>query len=856
MGEVWKARDTRLDRTVAVKLSQENFSERFEREARAIAALNHPHICTLHDVGPNYLVMEYVEGEPLKGPLPIEKAIHYAGQILEALDHAHRKGITHRDLKPANILVTKQGIKLLDFGLAKLRPAPLKETDATLTQALSKPLTRDGQILGTLQYMSPEQLQGKEADARSDLFSFGCVLYEMLTGKRAFEGQSAASVIAAILERPAPSIADVAPPALDRVLKRCLEKDPDKRFQNALDLKVALEWAILSAGETAAVPARARLGLVGSIAVGVLAIAGIGLGTSYYRATRSTEAKALVRLDVDVGADISRSASRNGGANVILAPDGSRIVYVAQNRLFTRKLDQPNGMELTGTEGAYAPFFSPDGQWVAFFAQGKLKKVLVEGGVAVILCDSPEGTGGSWGEGDEIIAALSNNGGLSQVPSGGGVPTPIAELNSNHASYRWPQILPGGRALLFTSRTTGQSFDQASIEIFSFKDKHRKVIVRGGSYGRYMPSGHLVYFNAGTLFAVPFRLDTLEVAGTPVPILNQVSYSPINGSAAVDFSLSGTLIYRTGAGIGQFTVEWLQSDGTMQTLLPKPGVYGHPSLSPDGEKLAIDMQEGPNQDIWVYDVKRDTMTRLTSGVGYHTPVWSPDGRYIVFASLDGLHWTRADGASPPQLLIATKNNASPWSFTPDGKRLAYHELQGPGNFDIWTASIVIGEAGLRAGKPSPYLATQASELHPSISPDGKWIGYTSNEAGTTSHVFVRPFVTNAQVSAGKWQISGDRAAHLQWSRTAHQLFFWDGRHIMVVDYSVKGNSFLAEKPRVWSERDFIGDSGNRAYDVAPDGQRIAALIAAKGAGSETPPSHVIFLENFFDELQRKVPVGK
>ena len=411
MGEVYRAKDTRLDRIVAVKVSRENFSERVEREARAVAALNHPHICQLYDVGPNYLVMEYIEGEPLKGPLPLEKAIDYAGQILEALDHAHRKGITHRDLKPANILVTRQGIKLLDFGLAKLRPSPLKETDETRTQALSKPLTKDGQILGTLQYMSPEQLQGKEADARSDLFSFGCVLSEMLTGRRAFDGQSAASVIAAILERPAPSVADVAPPALDRVLKRCLEKDPDKRFQSALDLKTALEWATLSAGETTTLTARSRsrLGFAGWIAAGALALTTAIALWSPWRLTAPVPPPA-VRLDLDLGAPVSAS---NVGTDTILSPDGTRLVFVSQatdrkSRLFTRRLDQAKPIELPGTENAYGPFFSPDGQWVGFFADGKLRKIRLDGGESVILCDAPAGRGATWSEDLDQHSAIAS----------------------------------------------------------------------------------------------------------------------------------------------------------------------------------------------------------------------------------------------------------------------------------------------------------------------------------------------------------------------------------------------------------------------------------------------------------------
>jgi predicted Ser/Thr protein kinase len=409
MGEVYKARDTRLDRTVAVKIAKEQFSERFEREARAVAALNHPHICHLYDVGPNYLVMELVEGTPLKGPLPLEKGIEYAGQILDALDAAHQKGITHRDLKPANILLTKQGIKLLDFGLAK-QTAPLGEAEVT------RALTGQGQILGTLQYMSPEQLQGKEVDARSDLFSFGCVLYEMLTGKQAFEGSNPASVIAAILERePAPL--EVARP-LERVIRRSLAKDPDLRFQTARDLKAALFWVLEQPPQVNA-PSRSRLGWPMAAALAVaLGIAGAG----WWRATRPVN-HALVRLDVELGSDSALADN----IPVAIAPDGTRIVFGmrgpdGKERLATRLLDQANASPLAGTEDGVDPFFSPDGQWVGFFADGKMKKVSVQGGSPVTICDAPSPHGASWGEDGNIVAALVATAGLARVSSAGGPP--------------------------------------------------------------------------------------------------------------------------------------------------------------------------------------------------------------------------------------------------------------------------------------------------------------------------------------------------------------------------------------------------------------------------------------------------
>jgi serine/threonine-protein kinase len=853
MGEVYKARDTRLDRMVAVKVSNEQFSERFEREARAVAALNHSNICTLHDVGPNYLVMEYIEGTPLKGPLPVDQALKNAAQICDALDTAHKKGITHRDLKPANILVTKAGVKLLDFGLAKMGPV-IQAGDGTMTMAL----TGKGEILGTFQYMSPEQVTGQDADPRSDIFSFGLVLYEMLTGKRAFEGSSPASVIAAIMERPAPSIADVAPPALDRLLQRCLAKDPDDRWQSARDLKAELEWIASASGEAIAssAPSQSRLGRLTGIAAGVLAVAVVALGFVAYRATRPAPLKPLVRLDVDLGPGVGLSSL--AGADTILSPDGTRLVYVSQGRLFTRRLDQPKATELAGTDGAFAPFFSPDGQWVAFFTAGKLEKISVEGASPVPLCDiTGYGRGGSWGEDGNIIASLFDTRGLSMIPSAGGAPTPVTELAHEEATHRWPQVLPGGKAVLFTSHTAISGFDEANIDVMILADHHRKTLQRGGTFGRYLPAsngnGYLVYINKGTLFAVPFDPGKLEVRGAPSPVLEEVAYNPTGGAAQFDFSRNGTLVYRSGkAAQGNLvTVQWLDASGQTQPLLAKPGVYGRPRVSPDGQRLALD----DGSDIWVYEARRDTMTRLTFGGGRNiAPVWSRDGRYIAFNGPGGIFWVRPDGAAKPQLLVADKNEAVPFSFAPDGRRLAYNDLTTNTAYDLATVTIESDVAGLRAGKPETFLKTSADERHPAFSSDGRWLAYTSNESGKYE-VYVRAFPDKG----GKWQISNAGGAYPVWSSNGRELFFrTEDNRIMLVTYAAKTDSFVSDKPRVWSDIRLanFGAIGMSNYDVAPDGKRIVALMPVDTPEAQQTQSHVIFLENFSDELQRKVPTSK
>jgi serine/threonine-protein kinase len=851
MGEVWKARDTRLGRDVAIKISHQNFTARFEQEARAIAALSHPHICHLYDVctssnAPNYLVMELVDGVTLKGPLPLNKAVEYAGQILDALDAAHQKAITHRDLKPANILLTKQGIKLLDFGLAK--QTGIKESDATVTQAL----TSQGQILGTLQYMSPEQLQGKEADPRSDLFSFGCVLYELLTGKRAFDGSSAASVIAAILERePAPM---PAPTPVDRILKRCLAKDPDQRFQTARDLKAALNWALEQPPPVATNQQKNKLPWV---VAGVLILALVAAGAGWYNAARPAPLRPLVRLEVDLGADVALGEPALQGSNVTISPDGTRLVYTSGNppKLFTRRLDQPKAAELPGTQGAIEPFFSPDGQWIGFQSTGKLNKISVEGGAVVPLGDFAF-AGASWGEDGYIYMGVRAKG-LVRIGESGGTPETVAALGNEEAALTSPQILPGGKAILFSAYTTANP-DAASIRVMTLADHHPKTVSRGGTSPRYLATsngiGHLVYLNKATLFAVPFDLDKLETRGTALPILDDVDFNATFGHAQLSVSRGGTLVYRKGGGgSGLLTVAWLASDGKTQPLLAKPGVYGRPSLSPDGQRLALEVTEGSGVDIWVYDWQRDTMTRLTFDGKTGAPVWSPDGRYIVFRSTgEGMFVTRSDGAGKAQLLVQSKNNQGPWSFAADGKRMAFHEQDSKTAYDLWTVPIESDGAGLRAGKPEAFLQTPADERYPSFSPDGRWLAYMSNESGTRQ-IYVRAFPDKG----GKWQISNNGGEYPMWSRS--DLFFETAdQHIMAAAYTVKGDSFVAGKPRLWSEKPMGGTAGtNKNVDLASDGKRIVALMPATEAKeSQESQNHVVFLLNFFDELRRRAPATK
>jgi Tol biopolymer transport system component/predicted Ser/Thr protein kinase len=862
MGEVYRARDTRLGRDVAIKISAEKFSERFEREARAIASLNHPHICQLYDVGENYLVMELIEGVPLKGPLPLEKTVEYATQILDALDAAHQKGITHRDLKPDNILVTKQGIKLLDFGLAKQHRSALKESDETLTQAL----TSQGQIVGTWQYLSPEQLQGKEADARSDLFSFGCVLYELLTGKRAFLGSSAASVIAAILERePAPL--EVARP-LDRVVRRSLTKDPDQRFQTARDLKAALSWVLEqppAVGQGMAVGQRRALPWV------VAAMLAVALAVALWgpwRAMPPVE-HPLMRLNVDLGPD----AIAGQFTTAVISPDGSRLVFPARNPdgkqvLATRLLSETKPSLLSGTDNGRDPFFSPDGKWIGFFADGKIKKISAQGGTPIVLCDARDARGGSWGEDGSIIAALNNVGGLSRVSSEGGTPQPTTTQGPVH---RWPQVLPGNQTVLFTVSPSMVAFENSGIAAASLKTGEVKILVRGGYFGRYLPTGnatgHLVYVHEGVLFAIPFDPARLELRGAAAPILEDLAGDPNSGAGQFSFSSApsgaangpGTFVYRTGRVSEQsWPVSWLDSSG-IRPLIPAPAFYTQPRFSPDGQRLVLSKIARTDRDLFVYDLQRDTMTRLTVGAQAANPVWSPDGSHIAFSfnppASPGLAWVRADGAGEIQRLTEDKYNIGPYSFFPDGRRLAYFGLDADGRFKIWTLTLDVGDPDHpKPGKPELFPSGQANERYPVVSPDGRWMAYESDESGR-NEVYARPFPIPSGGSGGKWQISTGGGGRAIWSRNKRELFFEDPeQRIMVTDYEVNNESFAGGKPRLWSDQRLENVSGLQNYDLAPDGKRFVIFPEQK-APEEKGSVHVTFLLNFFDELRRRAPVA-
>jgi len=878
MGEVYRAKDTRLKREVAVKVLPEACARdsermaRFQREAEVLAALNHPNIAQTYGAEESALVMELVEGPTLadlirQGAIPLEETLEIARQVAEALEAAHEKGIIHRDVKPANIKIKPDGtVKVLDFGLAAiLQPTATSATDPANSPTLTIGATQVGAIMGTAGYMSPEQAVGKPVDRRADIWSFGVVLFEMLTGQCLFTTDTASHILADVIkgEIDFGKLPSTTPVAIRHLLKRCLDRDVKMRLQAIGEARVAIANAGKGAEPAGAAPLRSRFGIVGWIAVAVLAVGVAVAGSGWWRSSRPAE-KPLVRLDVDLGPEISLPSPEDSPlSTVALSPDGARLAYVASSsggpsRLFTRRLDQSKAVELPGTDGAIGPVFSPDGQWIGFSAGGKYNKISVQGGAVVPLADMPF-AGASWSEDGSIITAGST--GLIRTPSGGGAPTKVMELANGEFAAAFPQVLPGGKAVLFVSYAT-LSAERASVEVVTLADGHRKTLVPGGTSARYLPtangSGYLVYTNKETLFAVPFDLDRLEAQGTAVPVLDDVAYQLLSGGAQFDVSRSGTLVYRKGGGSraqAMATIQWLTpgSDGAgkKEPLLSKPGIYISPRFSSDGTRLATMVMEQGATDLWVYDLRRDAMTRLTSGGGPGSLVWSPDGRYVFFGTVRrGILWTRADGASDPRPLTGTTTNQAPLSITSDGKRLAYSEYAG--RAQIWTVSLEETNGQMKAGKPEQVLDSPFAEVSAAFSPDGKWLAYCSNATGIYQ-VFVQAFPD----TGGRWQISNNGGTLPVWSPNGHDLLYQSGDQIMAVAYTAKGDRFVAEKPRVWLAKlgGFRAGFGT-AWDLAPDGKRVAVVTPAETPGAPKQDHDVVMLLNCFDELRRRPPLNK
>jgi len=873
MGEVYRARDTKLKREVALKVLPDSFAKdpermaRFQREAEVLASLNHPNIAQIYGVEDHALVMELIVGATLKGPLPIETALKYAKQIAEALEAVHEKGITHRDLKPANIMVTPEGvIKVLDFGLAKAAEESTGASDATNFPTLTMSPTRAGMILGTAAYMPPEQARGQAVDRRADIWAFGCVLYELITGKQAFPGDSVADILGAVLKTE-PNLSMV-PPRIRKLIARCLNKDRKQRLQAIGDARIAIEEAQSGSSQETeqviVIAPHTHIFVPWAVATALAIVAGI-IGAGWWRATRPGD-RSLVRLEVNLGPD----SVAGQYTDAAISPDGSRLVFPwksaeGKQMLATRLLSETSSVLLSGTDNGRDPFFAPDGKWIGFFADEKMKKISVQGGAPVVLCNAPNARGATWGEDGVIVAALNNRGPISRVPAEGGTPQPVTKLQGA-LSFGWPQFLPGDKAVLFTLSLSTGAFEDASVAAASLKTGEIKILVRGGYSGRFLPTGdatgHLVYVHEGVLFAVPFDPARLEIRGTAMPLLDNLAGDPSSGAGHFSFSETGTFVYRTGKISAQsWPVWWLDKSGKTQPLLPTPSFYESLRFSHDGQRLALLVRSAANnRGIFVYDLQRETMSRLTFDTETQQttfPTWSPEGKHIVFqfrsAVGSGLGWMRADGAGETQRLLESKNNVLPHSFFPDGRRLVYTDFDPDSGSDLWTLALDVSDPDHpKPGKPEPFLRTPSNERYPAVSPDGRWVVYESDELGRRE-VYVRPYPG----PGGKWQISSAGGQLPLWSPNGRELFFENlDNRAMVTDYEGKLESFAPGKPRLWSDQQLHNNNGVRNDDLAPDGKRFAIIPELNTRTGEKADVHMTFLMNFFDELRRRAPVSE
>ena len=857
MGAVYRALDTKLNREVAIKVLPEAFAAdpdrmaRFQREAQMLAALNHPNIAAIYGIEQGSIVMELVEGADLKGPVPLETALDLARQIAAGLEAAHEKGIVHRDLKPANIKVTPDGrIKLLDFGLAKASEAAATPVGATQSPTLSLAMTQAGVILGTAAYMSPEQARGKPVDKRADIWAFGVILYELLTGDALFGGGETVSDALAAVIKEMPDLNRV-PIEVRRLLRACLEKDPKLRLQSIGDWRLLLDEPPVPAAGPAA-PARSRVWP--AAAFGMALLAGIG-GIAWWRGARPPEASPI-HFSVNLP-----DASVRNRRPVILSPDGRRIVYskAVGNRntiLVTRLLSEDGVTTLPGTENAADIFFSFDGQWIGFTSNNELRKAPIRGGPVSTVTQEPYGiTGASWQPDGHILYAGTATGLLTIVPAAGGakktIPKPV-----DYGFERWPQLLPGGQDILFTVVPALTDTANGDLGVVSLADGKTQTIHRGSYQGRYLPSGHLVFGHNEALYAASFDLKTLRLLSEPVAVIEDLEPAGGVDNGWFDISDNGTLIYvPTSAVQAAQQMTWMEAGGKLTAIPAKPGRYRAPALSPDGRHLAYSLRSGTGDaDLWVYDLARDTATQLTFNVmrAELEFAWAPDGKHLIYGaeSAEGgaIWWAATDGSGAPERLLANPKLAMrPYSISPDGRSLVY-EVSPDGLPDIWTVSLDITDPRHpKAGTPQAYVATPAIEVDPAFSPDGRWIAYCSYEEGP-DQVYVRPFPVGSN-GGGKFKVSTDRGKFPQWSPSGHELFYLNGEdQIMVVEYSVKGAEFEAGKPRVWSATPIRRTGVVRNFTIAPDGKRF--LVFPRGP-EQQGPAHVNVVLNFFEELRRK-----
>jgi len=868
MGEVYKARDTRLDRTVAIKVLPEHLSAtpdlraRFEREARAVSSLNHPHICALYDVGHqdgvDFLVMEHIEGETLaarleKGALPTAEVLRYAAEIADALDKAHRQGMVHRDLKPGNVMLGKSGAKLLDFGLARVMgpgaTAPGSSGPSVLlsqTPTMATPLTGAGMIVGTFQYMAPEQLEGKEADARSDIWAFGATVYEMATGRKAFEGQSQASLIASILKeqpRPIAEIQPLTPPGLDRIIQRCLAKDPDDRWQTGRDLAHELNW-IADAGSKAGVPApvaakrRSRERLIGVAAI--VSTAGmIAFAAGFV--LRAPAKPDVVRFDMRPASSIqSMDAPR-------VSPDGRTLAYPATDsagvtRVWLRPFAGMATQPLPGTEEVYQrPFWSPDSRYLGFFAGGKLKKVAVSGGPAITICDAPTGSDGTWSKGGVILYDGNANDPIMRVSAAGGVPSPaVLPDTSNKLTVGWPHFLPDGKHFVYLAIG-----DRSLLRVGKLDSKESKDLGPADSRMEFCPPGYLLFLRGGSLVAQPLDTRALKLTGEPFPVAEPIRAAP-NGGGDFSVSQNGVLVYAVGVGQSGRLV-WQGRDGRQEVIGGTGNIPTllNPALSPDARRVAVRVldPQARTRDIWLVDIARGVTSRFTfEPSNENHPLWSAVGSRILYysdgSSVRGLHLKSATGAGGDELLLKSEYDLTPTDWSRDGRYVIYELAPPAGRNEIW----VLPTFGDR--KPFPFLQDRFNVSKGRLSPDGKWLAYSSDESGRPE-VYVQTFPDHG----GKWQISSSGGMDPMWRRDGRELYYLSTDQRMMAVTIVSTPAFEADVPRpLFPVAVLIPGPGPRThYAVTADGQRF--LLAAPLGATTLAGTQVVL--NWTAEARRK-----
>jgi Tol biopolymer transport system component len=888
MGEVYRARDGTLQRDVALKILPELFAlntdrlARFRREAQVLASLNHPNIAAIYgfeeSTSVHALVLELVEGPTLadrvaQGPIPLNEALPIARQIAEALETAHEQGVIHRDLKPANIKLRSDGtIKVLDFGLAKLNePNAPSVPNQSLSPTITSPamMTGVGMILGTAAYMAPEQARGKAVDKRVDIWAFGVVLYEMLAGRPLFGAEEVSDTIAAVLktEPDWKALPPSTPADLRRLLTRCLNKDHKARLRDVGEARLQIEQLLDGVPEATQLPqmtltpARWQRALPWASA-GALA-AGLAIVVMAWAPWRTTPRPVPVQLRAALGVDAAVIAIQS--APISISADGHLLVFAAQKpgavtQLYVRRLGELTAAPLAGTDGASSPALSPDGRWIGFIAGGKLKRISVTGGTAITIADAPTARGVTWSDdGMAITFSPHSNVGLFEVSSDGGRAEPLTTLGDGQFTHRWPQILPGGSAVLFTAHTSPNGFDTANVEAQPLPTGARRILQRGATYGRYLRSGHLVYLREGTLFAAPFDPERLELTSPGVRILEGVATTPA-GAAGLAVSDNGTLVYVPGRSADrQMPVDWIGREGKVTPLRTMPANWSNLVFAPDGRRLALDIADGEDIDVWTYEWERDSLSRLTLISGSATkPVWTPDGKRIVFGSVRSdtgranLYWQRADNTGTVQRLTDSNNGQGAWSWHPSGKFLAFHELNPQTQDDVFILPVDGDEvSGWKPGKPVAFLNSPHAERAPMFSPDGRWVAYQSTESGRDD-VYVRPFPG----PGSQEKVSTGGGSTPTWSRTRPELLFAtpDGR-IMVAPYTEDGDAFRPETPRPWADSRLVARpriGATRSFDLHPDGNRLA-LAAMTDTQADAQPDTLVFVFNFFEHLRRMAP---